>query len=94
MYILHLNVNIPLPKIDEIHFIAKQLNVGISETQLYSSVLIREVDIVGYDIFRMDRSRKVGRLVCYIKQSLCYNYMSSFSPNINSIFKDIFRQFW
>ena len=88
MYISHLNVDIPLLKIDEIHFSAKQLK---SETQLYSSILISEVDI---DIFRMDRSRKVGRLVCYIKQSLCYNYMSSFSPNINSIFKDIFRQFW
>ena len=33
--ILHLNVDSPLPKIDEIHFFAKQLNVGISETQLH-----------------------------------------------------------
>ena len=58
-YILHLNVNSLLPKIDEILIIAKQSNasiVGISESKLGSSILNSEVDIVSYDVIRMDPS--------------------------------------
>ena len=49
-----------------------------------------EVDIVGYDIIRMDCSRREGGVSCCIKKSLSYNYKSSFFPNIKSIFIDIF----
>ena len=55
-----MNVNSPLPKLDEIQFIAKHSNaliIGISEFKLDSSIFDSEVDIVGYDIIRMNRSR-------------------------------------
>ena len=59
--VFYLNVNSLLPKIDEICFIAKQLNasiVGISESKLDLSILNSEVDIVGYNIIRMNHSRR------------------------------------
>ena len=58
---LHLHVDSLLPKIDEICFIAKQSYasiIGISESKLDSSILNSEVDIVDYDIIRMDHSRR------------------------------------
>ena len=61
LHILHLNINNLLPKIDKIRFIIKQTNaaiIGISESKLDSSILNREVDIVGYDAIRMDRSKR------------------------------------
>ena len=59
--VFYLNVNSLLPKIDEICFIAKQPNasiVGISESKLDLSILNSEVDIVGYNIIRMNHSRR------------------------------------
>ena len=67
LHILYLNVNSLLPEIAEIRSIAKQLNasiIGINESGLYSSILNSEVDIVGYDIVRMSRSRRRGGVAC------------------------------
>ena len=90
-----------LPKIDEICFIGKKSSAsinGISESKQDSSFLNSEVDIVGYDIIRLNRSRRRGEVICYIKKSLSYNHKTSFCPNIESIFMDIFwsnqSQFW
>ena len=47
LHILHLNINSLLPKIDEIHFIAKQSNAsitGISNSKLDLSILNTELD--------------------------------------------------
>ena len=93
LHILHLNINSLLPKISEIHFIAKRSNAsitGISESKLDSSILNSELDIDGYDLIRFDCSRKGGRFACYIKKSLSYNHKTSFYCNIESIFIDIF----
>ena len=82
-----------LPKIDEIRFIAKQLNasiIGSSESKLDSSILNSELDIDEYDLIRLDRSRRGGGVACYIRKSLSYNHKTSFCRNIESIFIDIF----
>ena len=42
-----------------------------------------------YNIIRMDRSRRGGRVARYIKKSISYNQKSSFCPIIESIFIDI-----
>ena len=82
-----------LLKIYNIRFTTKQSKTsitGISEPKLESSFFNSEVDIVGYHIIRMERSRRGGGVACYIKTSLSYNHKSSFYPNIESIFMDIF----
>lgn len=83
-----MNINSLLPKIYEIHFIAKMSNasrIGIGKSKLDSSILSNKANIVSYDVFRMDRSRKGGGAACYITKSLLYNHKSSFCPNIESI---------
>ena len=57
LYVLHLNVNSHLLKIDEILFHCKSNAslIRISESKLDSSILNSEVDVVSYDIKRMDR---------------------------------------
>ena len=86
-HILHLNINSLLPKINEICFVTYQPNasvIGISESKLDSSSLESEVDIEGYDVIRMNRSRRGGGAACYIKISLSHNHKSVFYPNIES----------
>ena len=93
MHFLHFNINSLLPKTDEINFIAKQSNastIGINESKLNTSVTNIEVNFVGYDVIRMDRSRRGGGFACYIIKSLSYNHKSSFCPNIEIISTDIF----
>ena len=63
--------------------------IGSSESKLDSSILNSEVDIMGYDIVRMDHSKRGTRVACYIKKSLSFNHKSSFCPNIEIIFIDI-----
>ena len=89
------------PKIDEIRFFPKQSNasiIGISESKLDSSILNSEVVIEGYDLIRVDRLPRGGRVACHVRKSLSYNHKSGFSPNTESIFTDIFclnqSQFW
>ena len=74
-HILHLNVNSLLPKIEKTRSIAKQSNasiIRISKSRLDSSILTSEVDSVGYDIIRMDRSRRGDRIACDITKSLSH----------------------
>lgn len=52
-----LDVNSPLPKVDKISFIAKQPKaslIEITKSKLDSFILNSEVNIVGYDMLRMD----------------------------------------
>ena len=64
--------------------------VGIGETKLDKSILYSEIDIEGYDLLRLDRSRRGGGVACYVKKSLAYNYRDNFCKNTESIFSDIF----
>ena len=89
LHVLHLNINSLLSKLDEIRFIAKQLNasiIGISESTPDSSILNSELDIDEYDLIRLDRSKRGGGVGCYIRKSLSYSH---FFRNIKSIFIDI-----
>ena len=64
--------------------------VGIGETKLDESILSSEIDIEGYDLLRLDRSRRGGG-VAYVKKSLACNYTDNFCKNTESIFIDIFQ---
>ena len=93
LHFLHLNANSLLPKIDEIRHIAKISNaslIGISESKLDSSILDNEIAIENFNLIRLDRTRRGGGVVCYIRKSLSYNLKEKFCPNTESIFVDIF----
>ena len=46
------------------------------ETKLDNSISSSEIEIEGY--LRLDRFRRGGGVVCYIKKSLAYNYKEKF----------------
>ena len=48
-----------------------------------------EVDIVDYDVIRMDCSKWGGGVACYITKKLWYNHKTSSCPKIETIFIDI-----
>ena len=54
LYILHLHINILIPKIDKVCCASI---IGISESKLDSSMLNTETEIEVYDVIRMDCSR-------------------------------------
>ena len=49
-----------------------------------------ELEVDGYDLVRLDRSRRGGSVACYIKSSIAYSFKDSFCSNTESIFVDIF----
>ena len=78
LHSLHLNINSILPKIDEICFIAKLSNVsmiGISESNLDSSILNSELDIEVDDLIRVDHLKR--GVACYIRKLLSYKHKLS-----------------
>ena len=80
MHFIHLNINSLLPKIDEIHYVAKLTNatvIELSETKLDNTVLSCEHEIEGYDLVRSDRSRR-GGVACFVKNSISYNRKPNF----------------
>ena len=82
-----------MPKIDEVCYIANITNVsiiGISETKLNETILSSELEIDGYDLVRLDRSRRGGGVACYIKDLIAYKYKDRFCSNTASISVDIF----
>ena len=93
MHFIHININSLLPKSNEIHYIANITNapiIGISETKLNETILSSESEVDGYDLVRLDWSKKSGGVSCYIKSSIAYSYKDSFCGNTESIFVDIF----
>ena len=64
--------------------------VGVSETKLDNSISSSEIEIEGYDLWRLDWSRRVGGVACYVKKSLAYNYKHNFCKNKQHSFNDIF----
>ena len=47
------------------------------------------INITGYNTVRSDRNRHGGGVLCYIKNTICYNRRESFSTEIENIFVDI-----
>ena len=88
LHLKHLNVNSLLPKIDELHNIAKCSNaavIGITETKLDNTVYT----IGGYSIVRNDRNRKGRGGACYIRSNICYSRKTCLSDNLENIFIDL-----
>ena len=84
MHFINLNINSILPKIDEIHYIAKLTNatvIGLSETKLDNKVLSSELEIEGYDF---------KGVACFVKNSISYYRKPNFCSNTESIFVEIF----
>ena len=55
LHLIHLNINSVLPKIDELHEIAKKTKatvIGLTETKLDATILDGEVNIKGYKLIR------------------------------------------
>ena len=77
MYFIPININNPMPKIDEVRHIANKTNasiIGISETKLDETILSSELEVDGYDLLRPDQSRIGGGAASYIKSSIVYSY--------------------
>ena len=64
--------------------------ISISETKLDGSVLNSEIVIEGYDLIRLDRSRKGGVVACFIKHSVAYSYKTNICLNTGSTFAEIY----
>ena len=64
--------------------------VGISETKLDNSISSSKIEIEGYDLLRLDQSRREGGVACYIKKSLAYIYKEKFCQSTESIFINVF----
>ena len=58
-----------MPKIDEVHYIASITNVsifGISEAKLEEIIWSSESEVDGYNLVRLNQSRRGGGVACYI----------------------------
>ena len=69
IYLIHLNVNSLLPKIDEIHCLAERIKaavIGITESKLEESIFQSEIQIDNYNLLRCDKNRNSGGVACYI----------------------------
>ena len=92
LHLKHLNVNSLLPKIDELHNIAKCSNaavIGITETKLDNTAYDSEVTIDVYSIVRNDRSRKGWGIACYIRSNIYHSGRTCLSENLENIFIDL-----
>ena len=93
MHFTHININIMLPKIDEVRYIANitiASIIGISETKVDKTVLSSQLQVDSYDLIRINRSRRGSGVACYIKTSIAYSYKDIFCSNNESIFVDIY----
>ena len=89
LHFIHLNIKRLLPKIEKLRFIAKSTNaavMGICESNLDTSVLEQEINIVISKILGCDRKRHGGGVACYIRNDLNYNILSIFPCETETIF--------
>ena len=72
MYFIHLHFNVIEPKIEELRHLAKINSsvIGISETEFDGSVLSNEAAVEGYNLIKLDCSRKEGEVACFTKHSV------------------------
>ena len=87
MYFIYITINSLLPKIDEDNRrigyicntnITNASIIGISEIKLYETILSSELKFDGYDLVRLDRSRRSSGVACYIKSSIAYSLQRQF----------------
>ena len=93
LHFVHININSPLPTIDELRYIAKLSEaavIGISESKLDDSVLSSEIQIENYELIPSDRNRHGGSASCFIRNDLSYNTKSFLPSEIENIFIEIF----
>ena len=55
------------------------------ETKLDETILSSELEVKGYDLVRLDRSRWGGVVACYIKSSIAYCCKDSFCSNTKNL---------
>ena len=93
MNFVHLNINKLFPKIDELRCITNITNdsiIGISQTKLEEAILSSALEANGYDLVRLDSSKRGGGIACYIKSSIAYSHKDIFCNNIKRSFVDIY----
>ena len=81
LYLIHLNGNSLLPRIDKLRNIAKLSNaafIGTNESKLDYSILLFEIHISNYNTPCCDRGRLGGWIVCYVRKDLSYDVKSFF----------------
>ena len=70
LYLIHLNVNSLLPKIDELRDIAKRTKadmISLTESKLDRTVFDQEIHFENCEILRCDTNRDGGVVTCFIK---------------------------
>ena len=90
--LIHLNVNILLPKIDEIRYIAERTNaavIRIAECKLDESVFQSEIERGNHDLLRCDRNRNGGGVAYYIRSNISYMQKEFFPSVTENIFFQI-----
>ena len=93
MYFIHLHVNIIEPKIEETRHLAKITNasvIGISETEFDGSVFSNEAEIEGYNLIRLDCSRKGAGVACFTKYSVVSSQKTNMRLNTGRIFTELY----
>ena len=91
LYLIHLNINSLLPKIDKLPYKANSSSAagGISESKFDESVLQSEIQVNNYDLIRRDRNRNGGGVACYIRIDIGYIQKQYFPEEIKNIFSEI-----
>ena len=88
IHLIHLNVDIPLSKNDEIRCIAERANaavIGIAKSKLDQS----EIQIDNYYLLQCDRNRNSGDVACYRRNDSSYVQKDFFPNGIENIFFEI-----
>ena len=92
LHFVHINANSIISKIEEVRLIAHSTKVaviGITESKLDNTIKDSEISIPGYNILRSDRNRNGGGVMCYIKDTICFNRREDFSDEIENVFVDL-----
>ena len=93
MRFIRINISNLFPKIDEVLYIANITNfsiIGISKIKQDETFLPSELEVDGYNLVKLNWSRRVGGVARYIKSSTTYSYIDSFCSNTESIFFTLF----
>ena len=87
-----MNVYRPLPKTDEIRYIAAftiTAFIGISDSKLDENILQMGTQISSYELLRCDRKRNSGGVTCYIRSDMGYQQKHFFPNEIENIFVEV-----
>ena len=93
LHFIHLNINILLPKIEELRIIAKLTNaaiIGISQSNVDVSVLEPEIQIDDYKRLPCDRNKHGVGVACYVRNNSSYNILFVFPKSKASSLKSYY----